>query len=217
MAVPPAYHESLPCKYPPFYPLLPNLTAPRYRSGTNPRSPRRRPRPHPTRSLLLPPTTNLFPSIPKLFPAIQTELLRLSSSSPNPNPLDLTRYEAPPPTSPPSTALPSSAISSTYLSSRSLNLALLDRHGKNAWLLGNHALEAELASLERDLADAKRNVDLVNLERKERQDAVAAEMATLDETWRKGVGRVLEVEVAVEEVRARVRDELARRAAGTRA
>ena len=79
--------------------------------------------------------------------------------------------------------------------------------------MGNHELEAELAALERELAATKREVDVVNLERKRRQEGVRAEMESLQEGWRKGVGRVLETEVAVEELRARIREELRRRAA----
>ncbi|RTE72322.1 hypothetical protein BHE90_013269, partial [Fusarium euwallaceae] len=112
----------------------------------------------------------------------------------------------------PAEALPSAAVAHSYLSSRLTNLELLDKWGKNAWLLGNHALEAELQALERELAATKREVDLVNLERQKRQGAVGAEIKALDDTWRAGVGRVLETEVAVEELRGRIREELARRA-----
>lgn len=149
---------------------------------------------------------------PSFSPAIQAELARIAASAPQ-TPLDLARYEAPSDSAPPATALPAAAVAHSYLASRLTNLALLDRWGKNAWLLGNHGLEAELQSLERDLAATKREVDLVNLERRNRQDAVAAEVTTLDETWRAGVGRVLETEVAVEELRSRIREELARKAA----
>lgn len=92
-------------------------------------------------------------------------------------------------------------------------MELLDKWGKNAWLLGNHSLEAELQALEGELAAIKREVDIVNLERQKRQTAVGAEIKTLDETWRAGVGRVLETEVAVEELRRTIRGELAKRAA----
>ncbi|KAH7148812.1 Pre-mRNA-splicing factor SPF27 [Dactylonectria macrodidyma] len=149
---------------------------------------------------------------PSFTPAMQAELARVSAGTPA-TPLDLARYEAPSDTANPADTLPAAAVAHSYLASRLTNLALLDRYGKNAWLLGNHALEAELQSLERDLAKTKRDVDLVNLSRRDRQQEVAAEVITLEQTWRAGVGRVLETEVAVEELRSKVREELARKAA----
>ncbi|KAJ4204871.1 hypothetical protein NW767_004380 [Fusarium falciforme] len=157
-----------------------------------------------------PPKPSSHPE-PSFSPAIAAELARVSNSTPL-APLDLSRYEAPSPSAPPAEALPSAAVAHSYLSSRLTNLELLDRWGKNAWLLGNHALEAELQALERELAATKREVDIVNLERQKRQGAVGAEIKALDDTWRAGVGRVLETEVAVEELRGRIREELARRA-----
>ena len=79
--------------------------------------------------------------------------------------------------------------------------------------MGNYHLEAELKRLEAELAEAKKEIDIVNLERRRRQEDVAGEMGLLEERWKKGVGRVLETEVAVEEVKAKVRGELRRRAA----
>lgn len=154
------------------------------------------------------PSSNTEPSF---SPAITAELERVSKSTPL-APLDLSRYEAPSPSAPPATALPAAAVAHSYLSSRLTNLELLEKWGKNAWLLGNHGLEAELQALERELAVTKREVDIVNLERQKRQTAVGAEIKTLDDTWRAGVGRVLETEVAVEELRRKIREELARRA-----
>lgn len=147
---------------------------------------------------------------PSFSPAVTTELARVASKQPS-TPLDLSRYEAPSTTIPP--PLASTAVSSSYLSSRLTHLTLLDKYGRNAWLLGNHALEAELAALERELAGVKREVDVVNVERRKRQEGVRGEMESLGEGWRRGVGRVLETELAVEEVRERVREELRRRAA----
>ncbi|KAH7149572.1 Pre-mRNA-splicing factor SPF27 [Dactylonectria estremocensis] len=152
------------------------------------------------------------PAEPSFTPAMQVELARAAEGAP-PTPLDLARYEAPSDTANPADALPAAAVAHSYLASRLSNLALLDKYGKNAWLLGNHALEAELQSLERDLAAVKRDVDLVNLGRRDRQEEVAAEVVTLEQTWRAGVGRVLETEVAVEELQGKIREELARKAA----
>ncbi|KAF4455671.1 hypothetical protein F53441_2071 [Fusarium austroafricanum] len=194
MPVPPAYHESLP--YVDQEPTTEALTAARALIAAEASS--RPPQP----------TSNPEPSF---SPAMTAELERVSESK-SLAPLDLSRYEAPSPSAPPATALPAAAIAHSYLSSRLTNLELLEKWGKNAWLLGNHGLEAELQSLERELAAAKREIDIVNLERQKRQNAVGAEIKTLDDTWRAGVGRVLETEVAVEEIRGKIREELARRA-----
>ena len=49
-------------------------------------------------------------------------------------------------------ALRQAYAAATYLSSRRQHLALLESHGKNAWLVGNWQLEAELRALERERA-----------------------------------------------------------------
>lgn len=72
---------------------------------------------------------------------------------------------------------------------------------RNAWLIANYEIEAMLGQLERELANTKKEVDLVNLERKKQQDLVKGEMEVLEREWRDKVGRVLEVEVATEELR----------------
>ncbi|KAF4999084.1 hypothetical protein FGRMN_2699 [Fusarium graminum] len=195
MAIAPAYHESLP--YVDQEPTPEDLAAARALITAEASS-------QPPQ-----PTSNTEPTF---SPAITTELERISNSTPL-APLDLSRYEAPSPSAPPATALPAAAVAQSYLSSRLTNLQLLEKWGKNAWLLGNHGLEAELQALECELAATKREVDIVNLERQKRQTAVGAEIRTLDDTWRVGVGRVLETEVAVEELRGRIREELAHRAA----
>ncbi|EMT63742.1 Pre-mRNA-splicing factor SPF27 [Fusarium oxysporum II5] len=194
MPVPPAYHESLP--YVDQEPNLEALAAARDLIAAEASS--------------QPPLPTSNPE-PSFTPAMIAELERVSKSTPL-APLDLSRYEAPSPSAPPATALPAAAIAQSYLSSRLTNLELLEKWGKNAWLLGNHGLEAELQALERELVAVKREIDIVNLERQKRQDAVGAEIKTLDDTWRTGVGRVLETEVAVEELRRKIREELTRRA-----
>ncbi|KAF5026172.1 hypothetical protein F66182_1736 [Fusarium sp. NRRL 66182] len=194
MAVPPAYHESLPYidQEPSSEALAAAHTLITAEASTQPPKPASNPE-------------------PTFSPAMTAELERVSTSTPL-APLDLSRYEAPSPSASPATALPAAAVAHSYLSSRLTNLELLDRWGKNAWLLGNHSLEAELQALERELASTKREVDILNLERQKKQQAVGAEMKTLDDTWRTGVGRVLETEVAVEELRRKIREELARKA-----
>jgi pre-mRNA-splicing factor SPF27 len=153
-----------------------------------------------------------------------------TTTTPRPLPklsaLDLTRYEAPTPPSPTAlAALPRSEAaqqlqealaraytSHSYVASRRAHLALLDSYGKNAWLVGNEALEGEVRAVERELAETRRAIDEVTAQRREMQDGAGAELRGLEEAWRRGVGRVLETEAAAERVRREVL-ELRRRAA----
>lgn len=50
----------------------------------------------------------------------------------------------------------------------------------------------------------KTECELVNKERKGLQKDVEPELRSLEEKWRRGIGRVLEVEVAAEKVRAEI-------------
>lgn len=151
-----------------------------------------------------------------LTPALAAELQRVGASQPLP-PLDLSRYEA---QEPPASsgdpadvlgALSDAYVSASYLDARAQNLGLLDKWGKNAWLIGNHEMEAELRQLEEELAATKKEIDIVNLERRRRQEEVKGEVELLEEGWKKGVGRVLETEIAVEELKAKIREELRHR------
>lgn len=72
--------------------------------------------------------------------------------------------------------------------------------------MGNWHLEAELQSLERDLAATRREMDLVNLDRRRAQDEVGGELRSLGETWKRGVGKVLETELAADELRRQILD-----------
>ncbi|CCC08938.1 hypothetical protein SMACR_03234 [Sordaria macrospora] len=177
----------------------------------------------PYHALLPPPYT---PSS-HLTPLIQSEFERIASSlSSNPdapppklNALDLTRYSSIPEIPSPAdlsqmdsseaTTLLQSLLEKaytdhTYVASRRAHLALLDTYGKNAWLIGNWQLEGELKAIEKELADAKREIDLVTLQRKQAQDEAGPEILGLEDTWKKGVGRVLETEAAVEGLRRQV-------------
>lgn len=62
-------------------------------------------------------------------------------------------------------------------------------------------MEQELKSIEKELVETREQVESLNRQRKGAQEGVRAEMEGLDQTWRTGVGRVLEVEVASEQVR----------------
>lgn len=101
-------------------------------------------------------------------------------------------------------ALARAYASATYLRGRRAHLALLDRYGKNAWLVGNWQLEAELRAVEAELAARRQEIELLALKRRQAQEEVSGEMRGLEEAWRKGVGKVLETEVAAEGLRQEV-------------
>ncbi|KAF2197386.1 hypothetical protein GQ43DRAFT_381118 [Delitschia confertaspora ATCC 74209] len=164
---------------------------------------------------------------PKFSEALEQEHARLQANpSSKINAIDLTRYEAleaPPNTSPTSDedmpellnqwrdTLQKAYTSSSYLSSRLTELSLLERFGKNAWLIGNSQLEDILKSIEGELAEVRGELEGVDATRRAQQDAVRGEVETLEATWKRGVGRVLETEVAAEGLRMQI---LQRRRAG---
>ncbi|KAI8946773.1 Pre-mRNA-splicing factor SPF27 [Xylaria longipes] len=164
------------------------------------------------------PSTSSHPSLPPFSPLtftplIHAELSRTASSTPL-TAIDPSRYEIQDPlpsnnnnnSTPSSLAGPLSLAyaTHTYLQGRETHLRLLDAYGKNAWLVGNWQAEAELAALERDLAAARREIDVVNIQRRRLQDEVGEELRGLEETWKKGIGRVLETEAATEALRRQV-------------
>jgi pre-mRNA-splicing factor SPF27 len=141
---------------------------------------------------------------------------RIAASQPLTGGIDTSRYES---LSVPETsdvaewkqALQTAYTSHTYLTQRNTNLSLLQQFGKNAWLIGNSQLEDELRALEKELADTKEQIDVVNVQRRSAQEVAGGEIKGLDQGWKSGIGRVLEVEVAGEQVR---RDILAVRRSG---
>ncbi|RPB24558.1 hypothetical protein L211DRAFT_807841 [Terfezia boudieri ATCC MYA-4762] len=156
-------------------------------------------------------STTLHPSIPppppiSFSPLIQAELSRVASEQPLTGGIDLSRYDPgdspPPPTD--TAAITSLLTSSHHLATRNTNLNLLNVFGKNAWLIHNAQLEDELRACEAELVALKGECDVVNKERKGAQETVRGEMERLERRWREGVGRVLQTEVAAEEVRREI-------------
>ncbi|KAL9094545.1 MAG: hypothetical protein Q9165_003104 [Trypethelium subeluteriae] len=94
--------------------------------------------------------------------------------------------------------LQKSATSLEYLHARHLNLNLLQRYGANAYLVSNHYLEAMLREVEGELARCREEVEGVEGRRRGVQEGRKGEVEGLEEGWRKGVGRMLEVEAAAE-------------------
>ncbi|CAK7273008.1 hypothetical protein SEPCBS119000_005422 [Sporothrix epigloea] len=101
-------------------------------------------------------------------------------------------------------ALTRAYVSQEYLRGRRAHLALLDRFGKNAWLISNWQTEADLKRLEADLAETRKAVDLMTIQRQNVQGEAAGELQSLDGAWRTGVGQVLETEAAAEELRLQI-------------
>lgn len=149
---------------------------------------------------------------------IAKELGRIESGQPRDGGIDLSRYEEPDEPSADDDAatwrksLRSAYISNIFLQGRHTNLALLEELGKNAWLVGNSQLDQILKSLDQELTALKEEVDDVNRERKAAQEGSKGEILALEDTWRKGIGRLIEVQLATDQLRQEIRQE--KRAAG---
>ncbi|KAH7411980.1 Pre-mRNA-splicing factor SPF27 [Phaeosphaeria sp. MPI-PUGE-AT-0046c] len=101
-------------------------------------------------------------------------------------------------------ALKQAYTSSEYVEARLTQLGLLEKFGKNAWLVGNSQLEDILKSIEAELAQVRQQQGEVETLRRSQQESVQGEIQTLEETWKKGVGRVLETEVAAEGLKQQI-------------
>ena len=160
-------------------------------------------------------SSNLHPSIPSAPAFKRSELMRQevdrkAAGLPITGGIDLSRYEAPERPSDDSdiaawqNTLQTAYASSTYLSGRVSNLSLLEDLGKNAWLIANSQLEDILRQLEKELEELKSATENVNKSRKAGQENSRGEMTGLEETWKRGIGRILEVEVGVESIRQQI-------------
>ncbi|KAL4871763.1 hypothetical protein BDV12DRAFT_19675 [Aspergillus spectabilis] len=153
-------------------------------------------------------------SEPTFSPFIQQEIERKAAGLPLTGGIDLTRYEAPePPTRSPDSApnldewhqtLRKAYTASSHLFSRHENLSLLEESGKHAWLIGNSQLENILRALEKELAETKEAAEDVNKQRKIAQESSQGELTGLEESWRRGVGAILDVELAAEDLRMQI-------------
>ncbi|EMC92127.1 hypothetical protein BAUCODRAFT_276941 [Baudoinia panamericana UAMH 10762] len=169
-------------------------------------------------------TSALHPSLPPIRKSkpsdlIEQEYTRLGAGLPKDadTGIDLSRYDAP--EAPAhgsdkeswSAALRQAYASAEYLRGREVNLGLLETFGKTAWLVSNSNLEDELRSLERDVEAAKLELEETEQARRAVQGNAAGEMRGLEESWRTGVGRMIEAQAAGERLRQEV---LGRRRAG---
>lgn len=145
----------------------------------------------------------------KFSDLIEAEHARIASGAPKERGIDLSRYEPQdaPATNDPSqwrSVLQKAYSSSEYLQSRLTNLSLLETYGKNAWLISNDQLEQILRDAEREVVARKQEVETLERERRMRQEASRGEVESLEQSWRVGVGRMLEVEVAAEGLRREI-------------
>lgn len=148
----------------------------------------------------------------------QKELDRKAADLPITGGIDLSRYEAPEPPSKTSlssqnnievvqawrTSLQKAYTASSHLSGRLTSLSLLEELGRNAWLIGNSELEGILQGLEKELAEIKTATEDVNKARRIAQEGSKGEITGLEETWQRGVGKIIEVEVAAEGLRREI-------------
>ena len=171
------------------------------------------------------PPAALHPSIPPYRPAPAAATSALLATLPDPltDPaaapppplaaIDKARYEAldPPAPDAPSAALRDAyaraAAAHAYLRWRAEHLGLLAAHGKDVWISGGVAVEAELGALERELGVAREEKERVEGERRAAAEAVVGEVKGLEDGWRRGVRGTVGALVAGEEVRERVAGE----------
>ena len=65
--------------------------------------------------------------------------------------------------------------------------------------------------MEKELVETRRRVESVNRERKGAQEGARGALEGAEEAWRRGVGELVEVGVAVQGVEGEYREELRRR------
>ncbi|EXJ67005.1 uncharacterized protein A1O5_09651 [Cladophialophora psammophila CBS 110553] len=143
----------------------------------------------------------------KFSETFRQEINRVAAGHPRQQGIDVSRYEAPDEPLSDSDqatmkeALQNAYILNTFLSDRHANLQLLDEFGKNAWLVGNSQTEQILQVLERELAGLKSETENINRARKATQEQSKGELLTLQENWKRGIGRILEIQVAAAQLR----------------
>lgn len=61
-----------------------------------------------------------------------------------------------------------------------------------------------MKNLETQLAEVKEQTDEVNRARKSAQEGVKGELLGLEDTWQKGVAKIIEVQIATEQVKVEI-------------
>lgn len=163
--------------------------------------------------------TTLHPNLPparatQFSALVEQEHARLAAGAPKTPGLDLSRYELlDPPEGGAAAADPAAAwqpvlqqayASAQYLKARETNLGLLEAYGKNAWLISNSRVEDELRGLEKEVEAARLEGEQVAQARRALEQAAAGEMEGLEQSWRVGVGRMIETQAAAEGLRQQI-------------
>ena len=143
---------------------------------------------------------------PRFSDLVSASHARLASTGAQEDSIHLPRYDALEAPSPGDLAgwkatLQQAHVSREYLGSRELNLGLLQTYGKNAWLMGNSQMEDMVRDLESESQARKIELEQVEQARRAVQANAYGELSGLEESWRKGVGRLVEVQAAVEGVK----------------
>ncbi|KAL2051962.1 hypothetical protein ABVK25_007877 [Lepraria finkii] len=163
-------------------------------------------------------THPLLPEPPDIShsPLIQSELSRIASKTPLTG-IDLSRYEATPSldadTDPAQAreTLEAAYTNASYLTLRLQALELLEKFGKNAWLIGNSQLEDILRDMEKELVETRGRVEGVNRERKGAQEGPGERWKLRRGRGRREWGIWLRLGLRCRGLRGEYREELRRR------
>ena len=143
----------------------------------------------------------------RLSAALQAELNRAGAGQALTNGIDLSRYESFDEISAESdveimkSALQTAYANITYLRDRQMNISLLEEYGKNAWLVSNSQLEDVQKRLDAELAETKEQSENTNRMRKAAQENSRGELLGLEDTWKQGIGRIIETQLATDQLK----------------
>lgn len=149
----------------------------------------------------------------RLTATLQQEIDRVAAGKPFIGGIDLARYEA---SEEVSTENDIDAIKSvlrttytniSYLRDREANIALLESYGKNSWLIGNSHLDDIQKRLEGELASLKTQSEDTNRGRKMLQEDAQGELLGLAETWKRGIDKIIQTQLACDGLQQQLRAE----------
>ena len=172
------------------------------------------------------------PSLPSVYQphfsvTIEAELKRIAAAeNDNKTPksreklqaVELSRYEPSDPPGPSASVdqwrstLQQAEVNESYLLERKVNLGLLEKFGKNCWLIGNSSLEDIYTQLQGELSDTRRQLEEVESQRQKKQIAIGGELKALEESWREGIERMLATKAAAEKLRLQLLEHMGKAA-----
>jgi len=82
------------------------------------------------------------------------------------------------------------------LKKRSVNIALIQKYGGNAWRTHNYQLEGELQRMQFALEQYRTEILEVNKQRKAQQLQAGRQLHALEQKWTELIGHTIQVEVA---------------------